>query len=417
MSLSRLRVLLAGDIFAFPHGTGSTARVLAIARGLRAAGADVLVLHTGYLGDLEDATLNPRSSGVFEGVPFLYAAGTSIRPDTFLQRRMARAKGVTGVAMPFAPWADKPPDAVLLFTGHTFVLPVLARLASEARRAVMLFDGCEQPFVYEQDSSARRLEERLYTPVAYRLYDGIFVISEHLERYFASRVRRGARTLLVPILVDVERFAVGVPRSPDRPRYIAYTGELSASKGVHDLVSAFAALATDFPDVTLRLSGSPNPTSYRDRLLALIRQLGIGPRVEFLGTVPYQDFPRLLREAAALVVPHPRGTFSEAAFPTKLGEYLASGTPAVATRVGEIERYVHDRRDIYLTPPDDPDALAASLSHVLRHPEEAAQVGLRGRETARACFDYRVHGARLLDFIGDLRRHHDTWPRHAGVAP
>lgn len=407
MGRPRSRILLAGGKFAFPHGTGSTTRVLAIARGLQSAGADVLVLPTGYSSERADVAPNPRPSGIFEGVPFRYAAGTSTRPDAFLQRRIARVKGISGPATEFAPWAGQAPDAVLLFTGHTVALPALTRIASATRRAVMLFDGCERPFVYEQDSARRRFEERLYAPVAYRMYDGIFVISEYLQRYFAPRMRRGARTLLVPILVDVDRFADDSPKRPDAPRYIAYAGELSASKGVHHLVSAFAALADDFPDVTLRVSGSPNPPPYMDRLTGLIRELGIGPRVEFLGTVPYETFPQLLHDATVLVVPHPQGTFSEAAFPTKLGEYLASGTPTVATRVGEIERYVRDGEDIYLVPPDDPHALAASLRSVLLHSEEAAQVGLRGRDTARECFDYRVHGRRLLEFIGDLRKRHN----------
>jgi Glycosyltransferase len=410
MGESRTRILLAGGKFAFPHGTGSTTRVLAIARGLQSAGADVLVLPTGYSSVRADLMPSPWASGIFEGVPFRYAAGTSMRPDAFLRRRIARVKGISGPAGEFAPWVGQAPDAVILFTGHTVALPVLTRLASATRRAVMLFDGCEQPFVYEQDSARRRFEERLYTPIAYRMYDGIFVISEYLRRYFAPRMRRGARTLLVPILVDFDRFAGESPERPDVPRYVAYTGELGASKGVHHLVSAFAALADEFPDVMLRISGSLNPPSYMERLTGLTRELGIGSRVEFLGTVPNEAFPQLLHDATALVVPHSQGTFSEAAFPTKLGEYLASGTPTVATRVGEIDRYLSDGEDIYLVPPDDPPALTASLRSVLRDPGAALQVGLRGRETARECFDCRVHGRRLLEFIHDLRERRDRAP-------
>lgn len=407
MDRARSRILLVGDIFAFPHGTGSTSRVLAIARGLQSAGAEVLVLPTGYASGREAATLNSNAGGVFEGVPYRYTAGTSTRPEAFLRRRIARVRGVTGVAGLFAPWAGQAPDAVLLFTGHTAALPALTRIASASRGAVMLFDGCEQPFVYEQDSACRRLQESLYTPVAYRIYDGIIVISEHLRRYFAGRMRRGADTLLMPILVDVERFASDSPSASKAPRFIAYTGELSESKGVHDLVRALAALGDEFSEVTLKISGSPNPPSYKDRLVGLIRELGLGPRVEFVGTVSYGAFPHLLREATVLVVPHPRGTFSDAAFPTKLGEYLASGTPTVATRVGEIERYVHDGEQIYLAPPDDPRALAASLRYVLNHPSEAARVGLRGRDAAREHFDYRVHGRRLMEFIDTLRQRRD----------
>lgn len=239
------RVLLAGDLFGFPHGTGSTTRVLAMARGLQEAGADVLVMPTQYSWAPRHLNPNLSPSGVFAGVPFRYSAGTSVRPATFLDRRAARLRGLLGVASPFAPWVDPPPDGVILFTGHTVALPLLARVATAARGSVVLFDGCEQPFVYEQNSRWKALEERVYTPTAYRLFDGVLVISEHLDRYFAARMSRRARRLLVPILVDSDRFAAS-PR-PAEPRYIAYTGVLAESKGVHILLRAFAAISGSFP--------------------------------------------------------------------------------------------------------------------------------------------------------------------------
>jgi glycosyltransferase involved in cell wall biosynthesis len=410
----RTRVLLAGDIFSFPHGTGSTTRVLAFARGLQHAGADVLVVPTSYSNHRPTEALNPHATGAFEGVPFKYAAGTATRPDNFVRRRVAQVRGMTGAATPFLMWDGRPPDSVILFTGHSYVLPMTARLATALRGAALLFDGCEQPFVYEQESARRRLEERAYTPVGYRIYDGVIAISEHLQRYFAARTGAGTRIIRVPILVDPERFA-GL-RAPADVRYVGYSGELSESKGVHDLIRAFACVADDFPDVVLRISGSPNPAAYIDRLLVLARELGIAPRVEFLGTVPYSEFPGLLQGAEVLVVPHPSGTFSDAAFPTKLGEYLSSGTPTITTRVGEVDRYVRDGEDVYLVPPNDHAALAAALRRVLGDPSTAAAVGVRGRATAERCFDYRLHGRRLLDFIGDLdrRRRASSTPAETG---
>ncbi len=399
-----MRIFLAGDIFSFPHGTGSTARVLALARGLQHAGADVLVVPTSYSDHGPTETLNPSCSGCFEGVPFEYAAGTSTRPASFLERRIAQAKGMTGAALPFARWSGGTPDAVILFTGHSTVLPIATRLITALRGASLLFDGCEQPFVYEQDSRLRRVEERLYTPLAYRFYDGILAISEHLEGYFESRIRPGARIIRVPILVDPDRFPDVKARSgPEGPRYIGYSGELSDSKGIQDLLKAFAAVTEEFPTASLRISGSANPAAYMDTLTRLAGELGILSRVEFIGTVPYSEFPGLLQGTEVLVVPHPSGTFSDAAFPTKLGEYLASGTPTIATRVGEVDRFVRDGEDVYLVQPGNLGALAAALRRVLRNPEGAARVGEHGRQTARRHFDYRLHGQRLLQFVRDLK--------------
>ncbi len=415
MSSSRpLRVALTGELFAFPTGTGATTRVTAIGRGLCEAGAHVHVFPTRYVERDPRTALNTETHGIASGLPFTYTSGTSVRPSTFAGRRWARTRGIGASVTPFT-WRT-PPDAVLLFTGHTVAVPLLNRIASFSRRAAMLFDACELPYVYEQDSLSRRMEEQLYTPYFYRVYDGFMVISECLERYFAARSRVDARMIRIPILVDVDRFALA-PAGPrlERP-YIAYTGALGDSKGILDLVRAFSRVASRFPAVDLALSGSPPEGPYQDRVMRMAADLGIGGRVRMLGIVPNESFPTLLRNATALVMPHPKGVFSDAAFPTKLGEYLASGTPTVATDVGEVGRFVRDDVDVFLVPPDDPEALAARLASVLAGPSHARAVGDAGQRTARREFDYRYHGRRLADFLGELvetRRR----PRRAGRRP
>jgi len=56
-----------------------------------------------------------------------------------------------------------------------------------------------------------------------------------------------------------------------------------------------------------------------------------------MGLIPGAEFPGFLRAATVFVIPHPAVDFSAAAFPSKSGECLASGTPVVVTLVGEVE--------------------------------------------------------------------------------
>jgi glycosyltransferase involved in cell wall biosynthesis len=403
MSVAPPRILLVGDLFSFPHGTGSTTRVLAVARGLRSAGAEVGVLVTRYQERDPATAANRDASGMFEGIPFAYTTGTSMRPARFVQRRLSPARGVAGAAREILSLTGGRADAAILFTGHTYALPLSAWLATRLRGSALLFDGCEKPFVYEQESAARRFEERIYTPLGYRGYDGIFAISDYLAEYFARRGGPGTRIMQVPILVDVDRFTPPRARTAPSCRYVAYSGKLSAAKGVDVLVRAFAAVADEFPGMRLRLSGGSGPASYQDMLVGLTKELAIADRVDFCGTIPYGEFPGFLTGAEILVVPHAQGEFSEAAFPTKLGEYLASGTPTIATDVGEIGRYVRDGVDLYLVPPDDVTALSERLRRMLRDPAQARAVGSHGRTAARRHFDYRLHGERLFLFIDGLR--------------
>lgn len=404
-----MKVLIIGEIFSFPHGTGATTRVRAFAAGLRDAGAHVYVMAMRPVHRQRAGALNTEAAGVYEGIPYVYASGSTIRFDAFLDRRLSPARSLARASRIIADAESPPFDAVIFVTGHTTLLPLIVGSVARLRGAVLLFDGCELPFVYERQLARRRLQERLYTPVAYRWFDGVLVISEYLERYFESRIRRSARLLRVPILVDVERFANADGRSTraadaarDRP-FIAYTGEINPAKGTDVLVRSFAMIASSFPDVDLLLTGFGNPPQYLDDTLALAGALGVGERVRYLGSVRNDQLPGLLKRASVLAVPHPAGEFSQAAFPTKLGEYLASGTPVVATRVGEVDRYIVDGQSAYLVPPGDPASLAQRLAYVLSHEEEARAVGCHGQDVARRFFEHRLHGRRMLELVADLK--------------
>ena len=111
----------------------------------------------------------------------------------------------------------------------------------------------------------------------------------------------------------------------------------------------------------------------------------------------------IMKSADCLVLARPDSLQARAGFPTKLGEYLATGVPVVVTKTGEIPRYLENGKSAYLVAPGDVAGIAEAIRFVLAHPEEAARVGAAGREVARTCFDWRNHsealGAWLKQFI------------------
>jgi glycosyltransferase involved in cell wall biosynthesis len=86
--------------------------------------------------------------------------------------------------------------------------------------------------------------------------------------------------------------------------------------------------------------------------------------------------------------------------PVKLGEYLASGTPIVATAIPALQRLLSDSEACLVTP-DSGEALAAGIRRVLGDPayaqglstaamQRAAGIGYVGR--ARAILDRAFAG-------------------------
>ncbi|CAN5471900.1 hypothetical protein BH09SUM1_BH09SUM1_32670 [soil metagenome] len=66
--------------------------------------------------------------------------------------------------------------------------------------------------------------------------------------------------------------------------------------------------------------------------------ISLSPRTHFLGAIPYDLFPALYAESDVLLIGHLRNAFTDAMYPEKLNEYLASGKPVVSIDLPEVAR-------------------------------------------------------------------------------
>ena len=397
-----VNVVIAGLSFGYPYGFGATARVHALARGLLDCGARVHVVSL-LTPSLDGGTGgNEAAAGVYEGVSFSYACGTRVRARAFLRRRLLEAQ------VPFGLWraarrlfeGQEGPKVIVAYTDQPTWIAFMACLARLAG-AKCLVEICEMPFVSEHGVVKVAAKRWLQDLLAYKLVDGFIAISTCLEEYVRRHAPSRVPSLRVPILVATSKFEAETA-SPDvkRPRQIVYVGDLRHEGETPDLLVAFSLIAPDYPDVLLNLVGGR--PSDRASLAATVARLGLSDRVVFAGVVERDTLPRLFRDATVLALPRRSGLFSQAGFPTKLGEYLASGRPVVVTATGDISRYLAHGRSAFLVQPDDPACFAAELRYVLDHEDEARAVGARGRLAAARHFDYRRHGERLNAFIRGL---------------
>lgn len=136
-----------------------------------------------------------------------------------------------------------------------------------------------------------------------------------------------------------------------------YTGHLYPWKGVDTLAEA----ARLMPEVTVYVVGGTEErveyfrTKYRD--IANLRVIGHRPHAEI---ALWQ------RAADVLVLPNTAKEEISAHYtsPMKLFEYMASGTPIVASKLPSIEEITEDKRAI-LVEPDNPQLLAEGIHDAL----------------------------------------------------
>ena len=286
--------------------------------------------------------------------------------------------------------------AVILFGPFLrFTLPV--KVACVVAGVPLVHERGEFPFVYAgQPNWAARVWRSLYLATFFRLFDGVVVVSTLLEDFVRERVRKATWVLRVPTIVDAEAFLCAEAPTGG---LVGYAGNLAAAhrEELFQLVGAVSALAPAHDDVRARIIGGGSPSD-----VAVLKEesarLGVEDRVDLVGSVAGDDLPAQLCACAALVLPRARGLFSSAGFPSKLGEYLATGRPVVVSATGDIPLYLQPDLNAYVVPPDDPTAFSEALERALYDPR-AVGIGRAGQAAARTLFDPATHMARVLEAL------------------
>ena len=141
---------------------------------------------------------------------------------------------------------------------------------------------------------------------------------------------------------------------PEGPRYLLTICRLMVWKGVDGIVEALDGLPAD---VHLLVAGDGDMLEpWRE----LARRRGLGERVRFLGNVPYERIPLLVRAAELFVLNSRYEGLSHT-----LLEVSALGTPIICTGVCGNPEVVEDGLNGLLVPPQDPAALRAAIAKLL----------------------------------------------------
>lgn len=110
--------------------------------------------------------------------------------------------------------------------------------------------------------------------------------------------------------------------------YFLFAGRLEELKGLQDVLPHFTASSP----AELLIAGSG---SYEPRLRELAGRL---PRVRFLGNLPSQRMPALIRGALALVMP----SLCFEVFPLVVLEAFREGVPVIARRLGPLPELLEE---------------------------------------------------------------------------
>lgn len=205
--------------------------------------------------------------------------------------------------------------------------------------------------------------------LAYRRFDPIIVVGQGLRADLArpplSWFVAPERVHVIPNGVETRLFApnpavrrdvrVKLDVGADDPVVISVS-RLHRLKGLDLSLRGFACLASRSPGARFLIVGDgPERTSLED----LSRELGVGPRVWFLGATDRETVARYLQAADVLLFT----TRHREGLPLSVLEALASGLPVIVSRhlqsLRELSAGVHGVNS------EDPKAIASQLGVVL----------------------------------------------------
>ena len=191
--------------------------------------------------------------------------------------------------------------------------------------------------------------------IAYHKADKILAVSKSLQ----SQIKRhfGVDSTVVydmlgPEFVNSEKDASG--EKTKTFRFIS-VGSLLPIKNYDMLIRAFAKTSLSKEGCTLSIVGDGTE---RVNLENIVRELRLEKNVYLLGRKPKNDIVRLLSESHVFVLSSKAETFGVACI-----EALSQGLPAIATKCGGPEEFIHEHNGL-LIPVDDIDALSDAMIEI-----------------------------------------------------
>ena len=225
-----------------------------------------------------------------------------------------------------------------------------------------------------------------HQPVARQAFSsvkGVYAVSESALQHFLALYRdlipQEARLAVIPNSVDTERFQPSATRRaaaraawgvPEEGLVLGCVARLADQKQPAALVSLFAALQAQFPQLYLVLVGTG---PLEPDLRADVRRRGLEHRVVFAG---FQENVETLIPGMDLHILMSRNE----GFGIATIEAMACGVPAVGTNVPGTADVLAGAPGGLLIAPNDEAQAVADVAALLRDPARRAAMGVAGRQ-------------------------------------
>lgn len=397
LTMSKKSIVYLG-YSSFPFGLAEVQKIILISKGLILSDNTVTVIcRNGIHNKSQHPELKPE--GVFQGIQYKYASGSCFRNDNFFKRRLNELKGKVNETLLL--WKLKRKGqldfAILSTRKFSSVLYYVILSKLFGFKTVLNYVEYYTAFHKRKFQLRQRVNDKLFDNYAPRMVDSVFLISEYLNDHVLKIAPR-KKIFKIPGLTDFDKYSL-VDEMQTEP-YFLFCGDASYKEIVFFIIDSYA-LVKNPSSFYLYLVVSGRENSIEQVKQYAEKQNNI-KTVKIFSRLPESKLYSLYKNAKALLIPL-RPTIQDAArFPHKTGEYMASGNPVISTNYGEMKFYFKDKENLLLADSYDKKEFAERMQFIIDNPEEAKEIGIRGRDIAADLFEYKRQSPRIDSFLESL---------------
>jgi polysaccharide biosynthesis protein PslF len=246
--------------------------------------------------------------------------------------------------------------------------------------------------------------------------DRVIVVSEQARLGLAARFSAvNDKSVLIPAppLLRMCPENNGAARQSRRESFgikttdplLAYFGYIYPGKGVETLFKAFRVLSAQRNNVRLMMVGGDidlrNHFPYLREVHMMPKQMGIDDKIKWTGEYAWDSDQAsgYLRTADICVLPFDSGV---SLHNSSFAAAAAHGLPIITTR-GEIleQPFIH-KKNVFLCPPKNPEAMALAMATLIDNPEIRQDLRLGALELAREWYSWDTATERTIATVSGL---------------
>ena len=223
---------------------------------------------------------------------------------------------------------------------------------------------------------------------SYNKCNAVIAISRLLECHYNLS---NDNVIRIPAILDVNNLPYRVTNSNDNVIKIMFAGSIFGGKEqFSELLSALSQINHQYHRIHLNIYG-PNHEEFFNSLSdnGKIVFDTVKDCITVHGRIPQSEMPSIYTENDFGIFFRPDRKSSHAGFPTKLGEYLAAGTPVITNDTGDISLVIKDGINGYLINEPSTQNIIEVLSKCLELTnDEFISMRVEARKSAEECLHF-----------------------------